>query len=315
MLKTIELPGTGRQTTRLGFGGSGLMGGLSEQESLRLLETAYDVGIRHFDVAPSYGHGMAEHCLGKFLRGKIGEVTVATKYGILPSQQANLLGIARNAVRPIVRHLPSVRKRLAQAAAGLKTKAHFSAEEARHSLEHSLRELGIERVDLWLLHEATADHLDGSDLLSVLQQMRQEDRIGIYGIGTERSQLNAVWEKHREYCDVLQFEWSVLDAKPNFPGAFCIHHRSVSGVLNVIRESFQRDPGRCRRWSDAVDADLTRSETLAGLLLAASLTSNPNSIVLFSSRVPAHIVANIHLAGNPEWTERSRRLLDLLAHH
>ena len=50
MLETIALPGSDRVTTRLGFGGSGLMGGISERESLRLLETAFDAGIRHHRV-------------------------------------------------------------------------------------------------------------------------------------------------------------------------------------------------------------------------------------------------------------------------
>lgn len=312
MLETVELPGTSRKTTRLGFGGSGLMGGLSERESLRLLEAAFDAGIRHFDVAPSYGHGMAERCLGKFLRGKKDEVTVATKYGILPSPRAGLLGIARNVARPVVRHLPSVRRRLAQAAAGLKTKAHFSAEEAQRSLEHSLQELNIDRIDLWLLHEATADDLDSSDLLPVLQQMQRGKRIGMFGIGGERSHLDALWKRHTDYCRVLQFEWSVLDAVPNFPDAFCIQHRAVSGALGAIRESFARDPALCRRWSNAIDADLASPGILAGLLLVASLESNRNGIVLFSSRVPEHIQANVRLVDDSAWVVRSQQFLKLL---
>ncbi len=289
------------------------MGGLGERESLRLLETAFDAGIRHFDVAPSYGHGMAERCMGKFLRGKAGDVTIATKYGIFPSRQANLLDLARNVTRPIARRLPSVRNRLARAAAGLRTKARFSAEDGRRSLEHSLRELGVDCVDLWLLHEVTAEDLDNSDLLPFLQKVRQEGRIGMYGVGSERRFLNALWQRHPRYCPVLQFEWPELDASSDFPGAFCIHHRAVSGALNEILKSFQCDPDLCRRWSNVVDADLSRSETLASLLLTASLTSNPNSVVLFSSRVPAHIAANVHLAGDPTWTGRSQRLLGLLA--
>jgi D-threo-aldose 1-dehydrogenase len=312
MLETIELPGTGRRTTRLGFGGSGLMGGMSERESLRLLETAFDAGIRHFDVAPSYGHGMAERCLGKFVRGKAGVVTVATKYGILPPRHAGLLEFARTAVRPFARRLPSFRKRLARAASGLKSKTYFSAEEARNSLEHSLRELGVDRIDLFLLHEATADDLDAADLLCPLQQMRQEGRIGMYGIGSERGSLEALRRRYPDYCRVLQFEWSVLDDKTDFPGAFCIHHRAISGALGAIREHFERDCGLCRRWSDAVDADLTSPETLAGCLLTASLVLNPNGVVLFSSRVPAHIRSNVRLAGDPAWAARSQRLLELI---
>ena len=312
MLETIELPGSARRTTRLGFGGSGLMGGLSERESLRLLETAYDAGIHHFDVAPSYGHGMAERCLGKFLRGKIDQVTVATKYGILPPRRAGLLDLTRNLARPILRRLPSVRARVGQAAAGLKTKASFSAEEAERSLEHSLRALGVERIDLWLLHEATAEDLDRSDLLPHLQKMRERGRIGMYGLATERNNLGALWKKHRDYCGVLQFEWSVLDPKSDFPGAFCIHHRTVSGALSSIKQFFGDDPALCRRWSDELDANLAQSEIVASLLLTAALSSNPNRVVLFSSRSPAHILANVRAANDPTWVARSQRFLQLL---
>ncbi len=312
MLETIQLPGSGRKTTRLGFGGSGLMGGLSKRESLRLLETAFDAGIRHFDVAPSYGHGMAERCLGKFLHGKADQVTVATKYGILPPQRADLLEVVRNVVRPLARLLPAVRTQVARAAAGLKSKAHFSAADAGRSLENSQRELGRGRIDLWLLHEATAEELDGSDLLAWLEQMRQEGRVGMFGLGTERSHLGALWQRHRDYCRVLQFEQSVLDRAPNFPGAFCIYHRTIAGAIGAIRESFALDPQLCRRWSSEVDANLAEPEILAALLLRAGLSSNPSGIVLFSSRMPAHIQANVRIADDPAWAARSQRFLNLL---
>ncbi len=312
MLETIELAGSGRRTTRLGFGCSGLMGGLSEQESLRLLETAFDAGIRHFDVAPSYGHGMAERCVGKFLRGRADQVTVATKYGILPPQRADLLDAARNVIRPVARLLPAVRKHLAQAAAGLKTKARFSAEEAGQSLENSLRELGIGRIDLWLFHEATAVDLDGSNLSAWMEEMRRQGRIGTYGVGGARSHLDALWQRHRDDCRVLQSEWSMFDTVRDFPGAFRIHYRAVAGPIGTIHRSFARDRQLCRRWSSEVDANLDDSKTLAALLLTAALSSNPDSIVLFSSRVPAHIQANIRIVSDPAWAARSRRFLKLL---
>ena len=45
---------------RLGYGTSGLHGGLSKRPSLRLLEAAFDAGVRHFDTAPMYGLGDSE---------------------------------------------------------------------------------------------------------------------------------------------------------------------------------------------------------------------------------------------------------------
>ncbi|MGB6931709.1 MAG: aldo/keto reductase [Acidobacteriaceae bacterium] len=298
MLETIALPGTGRVTTRLGFGGSGLMGGISERESLRLLETAFDAGIRHFDVAPAYGHGRAERCLGKFLQGKRDQVTVATKYGILPPARAGLLEMARSVVRPAVARLPAVRRRVAQAAAGLRSKAKFSAEEAGKSLEHSRRELGIDAIDVWLLHEATAEDLDGSDLLPWLQDAQRQGWVGMFGVGAECARLPDLRERHRDYCRVLQFEWSVLEEQEAiFPGAFVIHHRAISGALGPLRRFLQQDFDLCRQWSNAVDLDLSEAKFLAAILLQAALAANPHGMVLFSSRIPEHIVVNVLGAG------------------
>ncbi len=312
MLETVELPGSLRRTTRLGFGGSGLMGGLSERESLLLLETAFDAGIRHFDVAPSYGHGMAERCLGRFLRGKFDQVTVTTKYGILPPARAGVLSVARNLARPLVRRLPTVRKHLAHAAAGLKSKAAFSVVEAQQSLHHSLTELGVDRVDLFLLHEAAADDLDGSDLLPWLQQMHQRGCIGAFGIGSERAKLSGVWQRHAEYCQTLQFECSVLEDALEFPGAFCLHHRTISGPLAAVREMFGRQRELCRQWSNVVDADLADTKILAGLLLTAALLRRSGGIVLFSSRTPSHIRLNADMAHDPVWADRAHRLLRIV---
>lgn len=313
MLETIALPGSGRVTTRLGFGGSGLMGGIGERESLFLLETAFEAGIRHFDVAPAYGHGRAERCLGKFLKGRRNQVTVATKFGVLPPAQAGLLEMAGNVVRPAVARLPAIRKRVAQAAAGLRAKAMFSAEEARRSLERSLRELGIDTVDVWLLHEATTDDLDGSDLLPFLQDAQQRGRIGAYGVGAERGRISELWERHRDYCGVLQFEWSVRGgAEAEFPGAFVIHHRAISGALDTFRDCFRQDAGLCRRWSDVVDRDLSDEMHLAGVLLQAALAANSNGMVLFSSRVAEHIRANVQAAEETNAHARGRRFLELV---
>ena len=51
-METLTLGSTGRVTTRLGFGGSSIMGVLNRAQSLAMLESAFDAGIRHFDTAP-----------------------------------------------------------------------------------------------------------------------------------------------------------------------------------------------------------------------------------------------------------------------
>ena len=112
-MEQITLADTGRTTTRLGFGCSSLMGAMGRRASLAILETAYDAGIRHFDVAPMYGYGEAESCLGEFLRHR-NDVTVTTKYGIPPAKNSSLISLARRIAGPIVKSIPSLKHRLAQ---------------------------------------------------------------------------------------------------------------------------------------------------------------------------------------------------------
>lgn len=312
MLESVQLPGVARTTTRLGFGCSGLMGGISEKESFLLLETAYQAGIRHFDVAPSYGHGLAERCLGRFLRDKL-DVTITTKYGIKAPARAGILEIARTAVRPLVRRFPILRQQAAKTAAGLKSKAQFSAKEARRSLEDSLRELDVERIDFWLLHEPAPEDLEQSDLLPLLHDLQGEGKIGTYGVGAERGRVQAIWDSHREYCPVAQYEWSILDQQTNaFPGSFRIQHRVVSGALPALQTAMERDPEICRRWSETIAVDMSQTETCADLLINLALLRNPGGMVLFSSRNPRHIQTVAESVESAEWPARASRFDDLL---
>ena len=76
---------TGLKLPLLGFGGAPL-GGLFKKVSLRhteeTLNQAYDSGIRYYDTAPFYGHGLSEHRLGHMLRQKIrSEFILSSKVG------------------------------------------------------------------------------------------------------------------------------------------------------------------------------------------------------------------------------------------
>ena len=113
-MDTIPLASTGRSTTRLGFGGSSIMGALGRRDSLAMLEIAFDAGIRHFDTAPMYGYGEAEACLGAFLRRHPGQCTVTTKYGLPADPGAPHKRLARAIARPLLKAFPSLKQRLAK---------------------------------------------------------------------------------------------------------------------------------------------------------------------------------------------------------
>src|SRR4051812_30479146 len=90
----------------LGFGCVALSAHPTAASALTMLETAFDLGLRHFDTAPAYGRGHSEKLLGALLKGRRAHVSVATKFAPwphpnprLPSALALPLNTARRALR------------------------------------------------------------------------------------------------------------------------------------------------------------------------------------------------------------------------
>jgi len=314
-MQTLLLADTNRHTTRLGFGCSRTMGAMGRRESLRLLEFAYDAGIRHFDVAPMYGYGEAEGCLGEFLQ-RHHDVTVATKYGIPPARNSNLLRVARQVAGPLLQNLPALKDRAAKlanaAATHRQVRPAFTAVEARASLERSLAALRTDRIDLWLLHEVTASDLQDESLLRFLEGQVARGTIGAFGIGSEAEKIPALLAHRPAYCRVLQQEWSVL-SKPVPPSnAFRIHHRTLTEDFRTLHAALLTNAAIRQRWSEAVNTDLTDANQLARLMLKAALVMNPASIILFSSKRAEHVRANVETAENPALDAPSRMFYQIV---
>ena len=314
-MEKIELATTGRQTTRLGFGCSSLMGATNRRDSLTLLETAYEAGIRHFDVAPMYGYGHAEGCLGEFLEHHPGQLTVTTKFGIAPPKHSTLLKAARRIAGPIVQQLPGVKRKLAQAASAATSpseKPRFTAAEAKASLDRSLRALRTHRIDLWLLHEAEAHDLTDDSLLTLLESAVGHGTIGSFGVGSTQNSIPALLAERPAYCRTLQYEWSILDAAVPASQPFRIHHRALTDNFRALHKALSADKPLCRRWSDSTNIDLNSAEALANLMLKAAFVMNPSSIILVSSKNPHHIHANARVAADPALESPARQLYNLI---
>jgi aryl-alcohol dehydrogenase-like predicted oxidoreductase len=323
-MQTIPLADTNRQTTRLGFGCGSIMGATNRRDSLKLLETAYEAGIRHFDVAPMYGYGEAETCLGEFLQRHRGHVTVTTKYGILPQKKSAIIKLGRSLTGPILKQLPNLKRSLTQAAnAAIRTPTRsqerptFTAAQAKASLDCSLAALRTGHIDLWLLHEATARDLQDDSLLELLEAEVKKGTIGAFGIGSSAEKISALLAERPAYCRTLQYEWSILNSRiptaatqSNEP--FRIHHGALTKNFRAVHTALVKNKSLCQSWSASTNTDLTHPEALAHLMLKASLVMNPASIILFSSKNPTHIQANVELAAGPTLELPARQLYDLV---
>ena len=300
---TCRLADTGRSTTRIGYGCSSIMGGMGRADSLRVLEWAFDAGIRHFDVAPMYGYGEAEACLGEFLARHAGECTVTTKYGIPPAPRSSLKSLARALARPVLKAVPALKARAQRAAAatGKAPPRHLSAADAEISLEASLRHLRVPRIDVFLLHDATPQEVQDASLLQFLQRAHIAGRIGSFGVGTDREHAAAIQQQSPAYGGVVQREWSVFDAVES-SSSFRIYHRSLGDNLRRLQAILNGSHDTMQRWSREADADLAAPGVLTRLMMRAALRANPSGIVLFSSKVQEHIQVNAALA-EPSSTE------------
>ncbi len=130
--------------TALGFGGAPLGNMhrvLSESEAHETLETAWQAGIRYFDTAPLYGHGISETRMGSVLAGRNrADFLLSTKVGRLlepcaPGDEES--GIYKNT--------PPVRVRF-----------DYSYDGVMRSYESSLSRLGLDRVDILFVHDVDA---------------------------------------------------------------------------------------------------------------------------------------------------------------
>ena len=99
---------TGLRVSRVGFGGGGIgqeWGSTTDDESVRAVLRALDLGINYFDVAPGYGDGKAEEILGIALEGRRHEAVVGTKVRLTAEEMHDVDGAVQRSVEASLRRL------------------------------------------------------------------------------------------------------------------------------------------------------------------------------------------------------------------
>ena len=99
---------TGLQVSRVGFGGGGIgqvWGPTTEDESVRAIHRALELGVNFFDVAPGYGNGKAEEVLGVALQGRRDQTIVASKVRLRAEEMDDVQGAVIKSVDASLRRL------------------------------------------------------------------------------------------------------------------------------------------------------------------------------------------------------------------
>jgi D-threo-aldose 1-dehydrogenase len=285
-MKRIAIPGTNRQISALGFGCSGLMG-KGRRNAERLLGAAFDEGIRHFDVARSYGQGEAERAVGDFIRSRREQVTVTTKFGMQPPKRTLVFRAALPIGRRLVRMLPAMRRVADRRIATLSESKRFDIDNARLSLETSLRELQTDFIDVYLLHDYRFES-DPEESLEFLMSARAAGKVGQFGIGSDIDSVLRATQESPELAKVVQFESSAV--LRNLERIICdgsdrlmITHGALAHSYRTVRKELTSDSAMAKRWSDRLGIDCQSGDNLSALMLAYAVRANPGGIVLFSS--------------------------------
>lgn len=141
-LGTRPLGTSAVRVTELSFGGAplgNLFTEVSDEAAASAVAAAWNGGIRTFDTAPHYGLGLSERRLGAALRHyPRDEYAICTKVGRLLEPASPPYGRDTEgfAVRATCRRVRD-----------------YSADGVRRSLEASLDRLGLDRVDVALIHD------------------------------------------------------------------------------------------------------------------------------------------------------------------
>lgn len=187
-MKYRMLGKSGLLVSEIGFGcwgiggdhqGAVAYGPTQDENSLRALHAAFERGVNFFDTSDLYGHGHSEYLLGKAFHGLRSKVLIASKGGMnSPYRKENVL-----------------------------------SSYLRTCLEHTLRRLGTDYVDLYQLHSPSLQVLEqDTELFPLLDKLQLEGKVRSYGISvrTPEDGLEVV----RKYpVSSIQVNFSLFDQR------------------------------------------------------------------------------------------------------
>jgi len=186
----VPLGRTGLELTRLGFGGAsigGMFRWVEDEDAIATVRHAWSLGVRYFDTAPLYGYGASERRFGRALADQPRDgFVLSTKVGRLVRDAA--------AIPPgsdIDRQMLDGREDAYYVVRDpVRMVFDYSADGVRRSIEESLERLGLERIDIALIHDPD-DHwreaIEGA--WPALERLRAEGVIRAVGAGMNQSPM------------------------------------------------------------------------------------------------------------------------------
>ncbi|MET1006792.1 MAG: aldo/keto reductase [Propionibacteriaceae bacterium] len=292
-LPTNELGRTGLSVTKLGYGamevrGSRIWGGrpVEDAQAERILNAVVDGGITFIDTANDYGR--SEEYIGRYLSHRRDEFVLATKCGCTV--------VRRDETTDDTPH-------------------EWTRENLFRGLHESLDRMKTDHVDLMQLHNPSVDQVAQSDLVAVLQEMKDQGAVRWIGISSTNPHLASFIDAG--VFDTFQIPYSALERQHED----LIQSAADSGAGVIVRGGVARgEPGaglgdgdKWSTWKAAgLDELLDPGETPTQFLLRFTNAHPGLNTNIVGTLSVDHLNENIAAAARPlsaeVYAEAKRRL-------
>ncbi len=284
----------GPTVSTLGLGtmgmSAGIYGEVDDEESIATIHHALDLGITLIDTANIYGDGHNERLVGRAISGRRDEVILATKFGIVPGEGANLAADGR-------------------------------PEYAREQLDGSLSRLGVDQVDLYYVHRIDTS-VPIEETVGALAEQVEAGKIRY--IGLSEAGAKTIRQAHAVHpISAVQTEYSLWSRDPEtevlptvaelgigFVSYMPLGAGFLTGGIrsfdDLAEDDFRRNlprfqPGVIEQNVEVADRireiGAARGATGAQVALAWVLSRGEMIVPIFGTRCAANVEANVAAVG------------------
>ncbi len=159
-------------------------GEVDDEESIRAIHKAMDLGVNLFDTANVYGAGHSEKVLARALKGRRSQVVIATKFNAVFDETTRQV-----------------------------TGSDTSPAGIRAACEDSLRRLDTDYIDLYQFHDNSFPAEKAAPIRDTLETLVKAGKIRAYGWSTDYTDRAQVFAQG-PHCSAVQLQLNVLDDNP-----------------------------------------------------------------------------------------------------